>query len=265
MFAKAARAARVPKLQPIPGVKRVVAVSSAKGGVGKSTVAVNTAVALQGMGKTVGLLDADVFGPSLPLMMNISGQPDVSTANKLLPLSNYGVKCMSMGFLVPKENAVVWRGLMVMKGIQRLLWEVDWGQLDFLVVDLPPGTGDIQITIAQQVALNGVVVVTTPQEISLSDSTRGIAMFKTMNVPILGVVQNMSLFSCPSCGHQTHIFGRDGAKRLADAFGTKVLADIPLHANVCDGSDSGQPVTLSDPGGLHAKAFKGIAETLCTL
>jgi ATP-binding protein involved in chromosome partitioning len=252
----------LPTKRPIPGVKDVIVVSSAKGGVGKSTTAVNLAVALAGQGKSTGLLDADIFGPSIPRMMNVSGEPDLSNKGNLIPLQNYGLKTMSMGYLVGEKDPIVWRGLMVMKAIQQLLWEVEWGTLDCLVIDLPPGTGDVQLTISQQVELSGAVIVSTPQDIALLDAVKGIAMFNKIHVPILGLVQNMSMFCCPQCNHTTHIFGHDGAKKKAKELGIEILCDVPLHQDVCTTSDTGKPIVIAQPNSEHAKVYNQLASTV---
>ncbi|KAL0089753.1 P-loop containing nucleoside triphosphate hydrolase protein [Phycomyces blakesleeanus] len=253
----------LPKKMPIAGVKHVIAVSSGKGGVGKSTTAVNIALAAAGMKQKVGILDADIFGPSIPSLMNLSGEPNLTEkGDRLIPLQNYGVKCMSMGFLVDKEAPIVWRGLMVMKALQQLLHEVDWGRLDLLVIDMPPGTGDVQLTISQQVVVDGAVVISTPQDIALIDAVKGVNMFKKVNVPILGMVQNMSLFICPNCNHESHIFGHDGAARMAEKMEIPFLGEVPLHADICKLSDSGTPIVISQPDGQFAAHYKEIASRL---
>ncbi|XP_078482406.1 iron-sulfur cluster transfer protein NUBPL isoform X3 [Ciona intestinalis] len=237
----------LPKQKAIPGVDKILLVSSGKGGVGKSTVAVNVALAIKELTKkSVGLLDADVFGPSIPKLMGLHGKPDITKENMMIPHVNYGVKCMSMGFLIKEGAPVVWRGLMVMQAVQQLLWKVDWGELDLLVIDLPPGTGDVQLSIVQNVPVSGSVIVTTPQDIALIDVRRGVEMFKKLNVPVFGVVQNMSHFSCPNCGHETSIFGQDSKiKKFTTATNTEILGRIPLHENICELSDSGKPVVVT--------------------
>ncbi|KAM9356152.1 iron-sulfur cluster transfer protein NUBPL isoform 2-T2 [Pholidichthys leucotaenia] len=251
----------LPKQKPITGVKQVIVVASGKGGVGKSTTAVNLALGLIAIdsSKSVGLLDADVYGPSIPKLMNLKGNPELSDNNRMIPLTNYGVPCMSMGFLVDDVAPIVWRGLMVMSAIERLLRQVDWGLLDYLVVDMPPGTGDVQLSISQNIPIAGAVIVSTPQDIALLDARRGAEMFKKVNVPVLGLVQNMSVFQCPNCSHQTHIFGSDGARQLADTLGVKLLGDIPLHLNIREMSDRGQPVVISSPDSSEAVAYKKVA------
>ncbi|KAK9495357.1 P-loop containing nucleoside triphosphate hydrolase protein [Lipomyces doorenjongii] len=252
----------LPKKIKLRGVEKVVAVSSAKGGVGKSTVAVNLALSLAMQQKRVGILDTDIFGPSIPKLLNLSGgEPNVTESNKLLPLSNYGVKAMSIGFLLPNaESPVVWRGLMVMKALQQLLHDVEWDGLDVLVLDLPPGTGDVQLTITQQIVVDGAVIVSTPQDIALIDAVKGINMFKKVDVPVLGMVQNMSVFVCPNCNHETHIFGSDGVQREAERLGTEVLGSIPLHPRICTLSDAGMPVVVAEPDTANATAYKTIAD-----
>ncbi|KAL8832942.1 MAG: hypothetical protein Q9170_004645 [Blastenia crenularia] len=252
----------LPKKRPIPSVRKTIAVSSAKGGVGKSTIAVNLALAFAGAGHRTGILDTDIFGPSIPTLLALSGEPRLSEKNQLLPLTNYGVKSMSMGYLVGEEAPVVWRGLMVMKALQQLLWEVDWGGLDVLVMDLPPGTGDTQLTITQQVVLDGAIVVSTPQDIALKDAVKGVEMMRKVNVPLLGMVQNMSVFTCPNCSHSTHIFGSKGVAKACEKHNVPFLGDIPLHASICDDADRGKPTVMADPEGSRAKAFSTIAERI---
>ncbi|KAF7649351.1 hypothetical protein LDENG_00142990 [Lucifuga dentata] len=254
----------LPKQKPISGVKQVVIVASGKGGVGKSTTAVNLALGLSANdpSKSVGLLDADVFGPSIPKLMNLKGNPELTEKNLMIPLINYGIPCMSMGFLVEDEAPIVWRGLMVMSAIEKLLRKVDWGSLDYLVIDMPPGTGDVQLSISQNIPVAGAVIVSTPQDIALLDARRGAEMFKKVNVPVLGLVQNMSVFQCPNCNHQTHIFGSDGARRLAETLGVRFLGDIPLHLNIREKSDSGQPVVISTPNSPEAEAYRRVASAV---
>uniref|UniRef100_A0A667XQL7 Iron-sulfur cluster transfer protein NUBPL n=1 Tax=Myripristis murdjan TaxID=586833 RepID=A0A667XQL7_9TELE len=248
----------LPKQKPITGVKQVIVVASGKGGVGKSTTAVNLALGLTAS-KSVGVLDADVHGPSIPKLMNLKGNPELTDNNLMIPLTNYGIPCMSMGFLVDDAAPIVWRGLMVMSAIEKLLRQVNWGSLDYLVVDMPPGTGDVQLSISQNIPVAGAVIVSTPQDIALLDARRGAEMFKKVNVPVLGLVQNMSVFQCPNCHHQTHIFGSDGARRLAETLGVHFLGDIPLHLNIREMSDRGQPVVVSSPDSPEAEAYKKVA------
>ncbi|XP_039394773.1 iron-sulfur protein NUBPL isoform X2 [Mauremys reevesii] len=239
----------LPKQKPIEGVKQVLVFASGKGGVGKSTTAVNIALALAAHDSTkaVGLLDADVYGPSIPRMMNLKGNPELSPKNLMRPLKNYGIACMSMGFLVEETAPVVWRGLMVMSAIEKLLRQVDWGQLDYLVIDMPPGTGDVQLSVSQNIPVTGAVIVSTPQDIALLDAHKGAEMFRKVHVPVLGLVQNMSVFQCPKCKHETHIFGADGVRDLAKTLGLDVLGDIPLHVNIRETCDAGQPIVISQP------------------
>ncbi|XP_068195124.1 iron-sulfur cluster transfer protein NUBPL [Antennarius striatus] len=254
----------LPKQKPIAGVKQVIVVASGKGGVGKSTTAVNLALALMANNPStsVGLLDADVYGPSIPKLMNVKGNPELSDNNLMIPLTNYGVPCMSMGFLVEDVAPIVWRGLMVMSAIEKLLRQVDWGSLDYLVVDMPPGTGDVQLSISQNIPVAGAVIVSTPQDIALLDARRGAEMFRKVSVPVLGLVQNMSVFQCPNCHHQTHIFGSDGARQLADALGVRLLGDVPLHLNIRETSDRGTPVVVSSPDSPEAEAYRKVASAV---
>ncbi|XP_036906158.1 iron-sulfur protein NUBPL isoform X1 [Sturnira hondurensis] len=251
----------LPKQKPIEGVKQVIVVASGKGGVGKSTTAVNLALALAAndSSKAIGLLDVDVYGPSIPKMMNLKGNPELSQSNLMRPLLNYGIACMSMGFLVEETAPVVWRGLMVMSAIEKLLRQVDWGQLDYLVVDMPPGTGDVQLSVSQNVPISGAVIVSTPQDIALMDARKGAEMFRKVHVPVLGLVQNMSVFQCPKCKHRTHIFGANGARKLARVLDLDVLGDIPLHLNIREASDTGQPIVFSQPESDEAKAYLRVA------
>ncbi|XP_004682169.1 PREDICTED: iron-sulfur protein NUBPL isoform X2 [Condylura cristata] len=251
----------LPKQKPIDGVKQVIVVASGKGGVGKSTTAVNLALALSvnDSSKAVGLLDVDVYGPSVPKMMNLRGNPELSQNNLMRPLLNYGIACMSMGFLIEETAPVVWRGLMVMSAIEKLLRQVDWGQLDYLVVDMPPGTGDVQLSVSQNIPISGAVIVSTPQDIALMDAHKGAEMFRKVQVPVLGLIQNMSVFQCPKCKHRTHIFGADGTRKLAQTLGLDVLGDIPLHLNIREASDTGQPIVFSQPESEEAKAYLKIA------
>ncbi|KAK3794848.1 hypothetical protein RRG08_056686 [Elysia crispata] len=256
------KARGLPKRLPIPGVDHVILVASGKGGVGKSTTTVNLALALSesGEGHKVGILDGDIYGPSIPTLMNLHGEPELNKQNLMLPLVNYGIKCMSMGFLVDPQSAIVWRGLMVMSAIQRLIRQVAWGPLDFLVVDMPPGTGDVQLSISQNIPVSGSVVVTTPQDLSLLDARRALTMFKQVDVPCLGLVENMSIFVCPCCGHQENIFGQDGGTNLAHEVGATVLGRVPLHRSIRELSDTGQPVVISQPDTPHAQVYKEMAE-----
>jgi ATP-binding protein involved in chromosome partitioning len=248
----------------LPGVKSVIAVASGKGGVGKSTVAVNLAVALAQTGLKVGLLDADIYGPSLPRMLGLNRKPEVRDG-KMLPLHAWGLICMSIGFLVDEETAMVWRGPMVMGALNQLLTQVEWGVLDVLVIDMPPGTGDTQLTLAQKASLFGAVVVSTPQDISLLDARRGVKMFEQVRVPVLGIVENMSYFACPNCHHRTDIFGHGGAKAEAARIGVPFLGEVPLLLAIRETGDEGAPITASDPEGEAALAFKAIAAQVAGL
>ncbi|ODV62081.1 Mrp/NBP35 family ATP-binding protein [Ascoidea rubescens DSM 1968] len=253
----------LPVRQHIPHVKKVILISSAKGGVGKSTVSSNIALSLQKLGKNVGLLDADLFGPSVPKLFNLSGEPRISDSGKLLPLTNYGLQTMSMGYLIPSEkSAVVWRGMMVIKALQQLLFEVEWNNIDILVIDMPPGTGDTQLTISQQVKVNGAVIVSTPQDIALIDAIKGITMFNKVNIPILGLVQNMSFYVCPNCNHESHIFGNDGVKREAEKQQLDILGSIPINEKICRQSDLGKPIVISDPDSPSAAFYVEIAQKI---
>ncbi|KAI5866302.1 P-loop containing nucleoside triphosphate hydrolase protein [Durotheca rogersii] len=250
----------LPERRKIPDVARVIAVSSAKGGVGKSTVAANLSLAFARMGYRSGILDTDIFGPSIPTLFDLNEEPRLSSNNQLLPLSNYGVKTMSMGYLVGEEAPVVWRGLMVMKALQQLLHEVDWGGLDILVLDLPPGTGDTQLSVTQQIVLDGSLIVTTPHTLAVKDAVKGINMFKKVNVPLLGLVQNMSLFHCPHCHHQTAVFGsNERVKQVCGEHSIDLLGDIPLHQSIGDDGQRGKPTVVSEPDSERAKAFMDIA------
>jgi ATP-binding protein involved in chromosome partitioning len=245
----------------LAGVKSVIAVASGKGGVGKSTVAVNLAVALAQTGLTVGLLDADIYGPSLPRMLGVNRKPLVRDG-KMIPLPAWGVACMSIGFLVDEETAMVWRGPMVMGALNQMLGQVDWGTLDVLVIDMPPGTGDAQLTLAQRANLAGAVIVSTPQDIALIDARRGVKMFEQVRVPVLGIVENMSYFSCPHCAGRTDIFGHGGARAEAGRIGVPFLGEIPLLLAIRETGDAGAPITASEPDGDAAAAFRAVAGAL---
>jgi len=246
----------------IPGVKNIIAVASGKGGVGKSTVSVNLAVALAQAGASVGLLDGDITGPNIPLMMGIEGQPKASANNKITPLERYGVKTISIQFFVPEGQPIVWRGPLVGGAIQQFLRDVEWGELDYLVIDLPPGTSDAQLTLAQAVPISGAVLVTTPQEVSLSDVTKALAMFQRMSVPVLGVVENMTAFACPHCGELTEIFGRGGGERFAAKHGLEYLGGVPLDITVRQGGDVGVPAVAQREPGPAARALTAVAQTV---
>ncbi|HEY0837856.1 MAG TPA: iron-sulfur cluster carrier protein ApbC [Azospirillum sp.] len=248
--------------QLVPGVKAIVAVASGKGGVGKSTTAANLALALAANGQKVGLLDADIYGPSMPRMMGIQGRPVSHDGHTLEPMENYGVKVMSMGFLVPEDTPMIWRGPMVMSALQQMLGDVNWGELDVLVVDMPPGTGDAQLTMAQQVPLAGAVIVSTPQDIALLDARKGLNMFRKVDVPVFGIIENMSYFCCPNCGHRTEVFSHGGARKEAEKLGTDFLGEIPLDIQIRETSDEGQPIVVSHPDSEHAKVYRAIARTV---
>lgn len=249
----------VPKPAGIPGVKQIIAVASGKGGVGKSTTAANLAVALATLGLRVGVLDADIYGPSMPKIFGITGKPRLVQGRTLAPMEAYGLKIMSIGFLIDEETPMIWRGPMVISAITQMLREVAWGELDVLVVDMPPGTGDAQLTMAQQTPLAGAVIVSTPQDLALLDARRGVAMFKKVEVPILGIVENMSFFVCPECGHRSDIFAHGGARHEADRLGVAFLGEVPLAMPIRETSDGGRPIVASDPDSAHAKAYLMIA------
>jgi ATP-binding protein involved in chromosome partitioning len=249
-----ARPAQAPE-----GVEAIIAVASGKGGVGKSTTAVNLALALRDLGLAVGMLDADIYGPSVPKLLAIRGRPRTIGGTRLVPMDGYGLKVMSIGFLVEEETPMIWRGPMVMSALTQMLREVEWGKLDVMVVDMPPGTGDAQLTMAQQVPLKGAIIVSTPQDLALIDARRGIAMFRRTDVPVLGIVENMSTFICPHCGGRSDIFGHGGAKAEAERLGVPFLGEVPLDMAIRETSDSGRPVVATDPDGVHAKAYREIA------
>ena len=246
----------------LPGVKHIIAIASGKGGVGKSTTAVNLALALHANGLKVGLMDADVYGPSQPRMMGISGKPTSKDGKIMEPMQNYGIKVMSMGFLIEEETPMIWRGPMVMSAVTQMLRDVNWGDLDVLVCDLPPGTGDTQLTMAQNVPLSGAVIVSTPQDIALLDAKKGLNMFRKVDVPVLGIIENMSYFACPHCGEVTEIFAHGGARKEAEKFGVEFLGEIPLDLAIRETSDGGTPIVVSQPDSPHAKTYRAIAEHL---
>ena len=243
----------------VPGVGAIVAVASGKGGVGKSTVAANLALGLQANGLRVGVLDADIYGPSMPRMLGISGRPRSRDGKSLIPMENYGLKCMSMGFLVPEDTPMIWRGPMVMSALQQMLREVEWGELDIMIADMPPGTGDARLTMAQQVPLAGAVIVSTPQDIALLDARKGLNMFRKVDVPVLGIVENMSYFLCPHCGGRSEIFSHGGARQEAERLGTEFLGEVPLDLKIRETSDGGTPITISDPNNPYALVFRQMA------
>ncbi len=259
--------ANVPSDRRISGklnipVKSTIAVASGKGGVGKTTVAVNLAIALAQMGAKVGLMDADIYGPNIPIMMGVNEQPLATPDQRILPLEAYGVKLMSMGFLVPPEQAVIWRGPMLHSAIRQFLSDVEWGNLDYLVIDLPPGTGDAQLSLVQSVPLTGGVVVATPQDVALADVVKGVMMFRKLEVPVLGVIENMSYFVCPHCGERTDIFAHGGAAKMAAQFGVPFLGEIPLDVAIRVGGDTGKPVTVTHPDSPYALPFKKLAQAI---
>jgi ATP-binding protein involved in chromosome partitioning len=246
------------KQSEIPGIAAVIAVASGKGGVGKSTTALNLALGLRDLGLRVGLLDADIYGPSVPRLTGIREKPQLNDDKKMIPLQRFGLAIMSIGFLVEEDTAMIWRGPMVMSAITQMLRDVAWGTLDVLVVDMPPGTGDAQLTLAQNVPLKGAVIISTPQDLSLIDARRGLAMFRKVNVPVLGIVENMSYFQCPQCGTRSDIFGHGGARQEAERLGVPFLGEIPLHMSIRVSSDSGTPVVESEPDGPHAAIYRAI-------
>ena len=243
----------------IPGVDAIIAVASGKGGVGKSTTAVNLALGLRDLGLKVGMLDADIYGPSLPKLLAIREKPQTIGGTRLKPIERYGMNVMSIGFLIEEETPMIWRGPMVMSALTQMLREVEWGKLDVMVVDMPPGTGDAQLTMAQQVPLKGAVIVSTPQDLALIDARRGVAMFKRVNVPVLGVIENMSYFMCPHCGTRSDIFAHGGARHEAERLGVPFLGEVPLHMAIREKSDAGLPVVATDPDGEHARMYRDIA------
>ena len=245
--------------QGVPGVTSIIAVASGKGGVGKSTTAINLALALRDLGMKVGVLDADIYGPSLPKLLAIKEKPETVGGTRLKPIERYGLTVMSIGFLIEEETPMIWRGPMVMSALTQMLREVEWGTLDVMVVDMPPGTGDAQLTMAQQVPLKGSVIVSTPQDLALIDARRGIAMFKRVNVPVLGIVENMSMFICPKCGTRSDIFGHGGARHEAERLGVPFLGEIPLEMSIRETSDAGLPIVATQPDSASAAAYRAIA------
>jgi ATP-binding protein involved in chromosome partitioning len=252
-------APRGESLQGVPGVAAIIAVASGKGGVGKSTTAVNLALGLSTLGLKVGVLDADIYGPSLPKLLAIRERPQTLGGTRLKPITRYGLTVMSIGFLIDEETAMIWRGPMVISALTQMLREVEWGTLDVMVVDMPPGTGDAQLTMAQQVPLKGAVIVSTPQDLALIDARRGVSMFKRVNVPVLGIVENMSYFLCPSCGTRSDIFGHGGARQEAKRLGVPFLGEVPLHMAIREKSDAGLPVVATEPDSPHAQIYREIA------
>ncbi|MBE0550521.1 MAG: iron-sulfur cluster carrier protein ApbC [Rubrivivax sp.] len=249
-------------VQLLPNVKNIIAVASGKGGVGKSTTAVNLALALAAEGATVGILDADIYGPSQPMMMGIEGRPESADGQTMEPLENYGVQVISIGFLVDADQAMIWRGPMATQALEQLLRQTRWRDLDYLLIDMPPGTGDIALTLSQRVPLTGAVIVTTPQDIALLDVKRGVEMFKKVGVPILGIVENMAVYICPKCGHKEHIFGADGGRRMAEQYEVDYLGGLPLTMSIREQADSGRPTVVADPEGEIAATYRQIARTV---
>ena len=246
-------------VQLLPKVKNIVAVASGKGGVGKSTTTVNLALALAAEGASVGILDADIYGPSQPMMMGIEGRPESVDGQSMEALENYGVQVMSIGFLIDADSPMIWRGPMATQALEQLLRQTNWRELDYLLVDMPPGTGDIQLTLSQRVPLTGAVIVTTPQDIALMDAKRGLKMFEKVGVPILGIVENMAVYCCPNCGHTEHIFGADGGRRMAEQYGVDYLGALPLNLSIREQADSGRPSVVADPDGEIAGLYKAVA------
>jgi ATP-binding protein involved in chromosome partitioning len=249
-------------VQLMPNVLNMVAVASGKGGVGKSTTAVNLALALAAEGARVGLLDADIYGPSQPMMMGLSGRPDTTDGKTMQPMRNHGVEVMSIGFLVNPDDAMIWRGPMATQALEQLLRQTNWGDLDYLIIDMPPGTGDIQLTLSQRVPLTGAIIVTTPQDIALLDAKKGLKMFEKVNVPILGIVENMAVHVCSQCGHAEHIFGADGGKKMAAQYGVDYLGALPLTLSIREQADAGLPSVVAEPDGDIAALYKAIARQM---
>jgi ATP-binding protein involved in chromosome partitioning len=258
----AAHGSPMSKQAPVQGVGAIIAVASGKGGVGKSTTALNLALGLRDLGLRVGVLDADIYGPSMPKLTGIREKPQLNDAKRMIPIERFGLKVMSIGFLVEEETPMIWRGPMVMSAITQMLREVEWGTLDVMVVDMPPGTGDAQLTLAQQVPLQGAIIVSTPQDLALIDARRGLAMFTRVNVPVLGIVENMSYFQCPHCGTRSDIFGHGGARLEAEKLGVAFLGEVPLHMDIRATSDAGTPLVESEPKSDHANIYRAIASNV---
>jgi len=243
----------------LPSVKNIIAVSSGKGGVGKSTTAANLALALAAEGASVGILDADIYGPSQPMMLGVTGKPETIVENTIEPLIGHGIQVMSIGFLIDADNPMVWRGPMATSALEQLLTQTNWKDLDYLIVDMPPGTGDIQLTLSQKVPVTGAIVVTTPQDIALLDAKKGLKMFEKVNIPILGIVENMSIYVCPNCDHQEHIFGQGGGQKMCDQYGVEFLGSLPLNLSIREQADSGRPTVVSEPDSAISAIYKEIA------
>ncbi len=259
---KAGRKAEPQGPQRVPGVDHIIAIASGKGGVGKSTVSANIACALAAEGRRVGLLDADVYGPSQPRMLGVSGRPASPDGKTILPMRNHGVTMMSLGLMTNEDQAVVWRGPMLMGALQQMLMQVQWGALDVLLVDLPPGTGDVQMTLAQKAVVDGAVIVSTPQDVALLDARKGIDMFNQLNVPVLGMIENMSTHICSNCGHEEHVFGHGGVAAEAEKMGVPLLAEVPLHIDIRLAADGGAPIVISKPDSAQSQAFRSVARKL---
>lgn len=246
----------------LPNVKNIIAVSSGKGGVGKSTTAVNLALALAAEGARVGILDADIYGPSQPMMLGITGRPESIAENTIEPMEGHGLQASSIGFLIDPDNPMVWRGPMVTSALEQLLRQTNWRDLDYLIVDMPPGTGDIQLTLSQKVPVTGAVIVTTPQDIALLDARKGLKMFEKVGIPILGIVENMSIYVCPNCNHQEHIFGEGGGQKMCDEYNTTFLGSLPLNLSIREQADAGRPTVVADPDGAISGIYKAIARKI---
>jgi ATP-binding protein involved in chromosome partitioning len=260
LSAKIAAAAAQGSLKPLPGILNVIAVASGKGGVGKSTTAANLALALAAQGARVGILDADIYGPSQPLMLGLAGErPTTVDGKHLEPLRAYGIAVMSIGFLIDPDQPMVWRGPMVTQALMQLLGDTQWGELDYLIVDMPPGTGDTQLTLSQRVPVSGALIVTTPQDIALLDARKGLLMFRKVAVPVLGIVENMAMHICSQCGHAEHIFGAGGGQRMADQYGVPVLGSLPLDIRIREQADGGRPTVVAEPGSALALAYDSMA------